>query len=87
MRREDRETIPHGYQAAFDKTLNQKGPHICRKRNRYPDRPKKTTTGYLAFRSPRDHQNDARSKNILVARHETRYREQGQALHRMPSIR
>ena len=81
MRREDRETTPEGYRAVFDKfSIRWRlilSPY-------HPDSFQKTTTGNLAFRSLRHQQNDVRSKNILVAGHETRNRKRDQGLHRIP---
>ena len=87
MRRGDRKTIPDGFLAVFDKLLIRWGPHICRRTNRYPDRLLKTTTGILNFGHSSITKMTSEAKSTLVVGHETRYREQGQGLHRMPSIR
>ena len=88
MLRGDRETIPEGYRAVFEKVSIRWGlifiySIICRRPNRHPERPEKTDTGYIA----KIHQNDIGSENILVAGLEAKHRKQGQGLHRMFSIR
>ena len=62
------------------------GPHIRRRRNRYPDRSHTAIIEYSTFWSFRNHKNDIPSEDILVTGYEE-YQKQSQGLHSMPSVR
>ena len=51
------------------------GPSIRRRPNRHTHQSEAVTAGYSTLRSLRYHENDVQSQNILVAEHETRYRD------------
>ena len=79
MRREDRETIPEGYQTAFDKlSIRWGGLIFIDDQIVVPIELRR----HIAFRSLQHNQNDLGSENILVAWHE-----QSQGLHRKSGIR
>ena len=84
MRRKDRETIPDGYRNAFDKLSIRWGLIFVVDQIVIPET---KTPGHPSFRSLRYNKNDVRSTHILMARNETRHREQSKRLHSLLCIR